>query len=119
MRLIVYLLIFSIVCGSTLTVFANESKENIYLIQMLNQLNDLKPLIHSAKSEQDIHARIKFHYTTYRDADDKIHNGLLEDINAIQQGIEAKLNKSLREPRYFEPIKGDYMDYMRVMKNAR
>lgn len=118
-RLIIYLLILSVIGGATSNVFATESKENMYLIQMLNQLNALKPLLYSAKKEQDSHARVKFHYTDYRDADGHVHNGLLEDIHAIQQGIQAKLNKPLSTPRYFESIKGDYIGLHRVNKNVR
>jgi RAQPRD family integrative conjugative element protein len=96
-------------------VMASESHEKMYLIQMMNQLDALKPLVVSASKEQDRNARIKFHYTTYRDSNGKIHNGLLEDINELRKGIQEKLTQPISEPRYFQSIKGDYLD----MKNVK
>lgn len=87
---------------------AGESQEDIYLKQILNQLEAIKPLIMSSSKEQANNTRIQFHYYAYRNLTGK-HNGLFEDINEIERGIKAKLNEASIEPRHFEPIKGDYV----------
>ena len=62
---------------------------------MINQLDALKPLIIAANKEQEPNARIKFHYTFYRDFNGITHNGLLEDIHEIKKGIQEKLNQKI------------------------
>lgn len=96
---------------------ANDAKEKIYLIQIINQLEATKQLIIAANNEQIKYTRIKFHYTFYDDANGVRHNGLLEDIQAVQQGIQEKLNQTSIEPRHFEAIKGDYLDHENVQYN--
>ena len=86
---------------------ASETLEKSYLIQMINQLEAMKPLVLAAKHEQLTNLRLQFHYTSYYDSHGK-HNGLFEDINAIEQGIKDKLSQTSIEPHRFAPIKGDY-----------
>ncbi len=97
------------VCLISSQIFATESQEKMYLIQMINQLEALKPLIIAAEKEQPRNLRLQFHYMAYHDASKKLHNGLLEDINEIEKGIQAKLNIPLSEPHRFAAIKGDYI----------
>jgi RAQPRD family integrative conjugative element protein len=92
----------------SMKVMADETHERMYLTQIVNQLSAIKPLIVSANHEQVPDTRIKFHYSAYRDANNTLHNGLLEDINEIQKGIEEKLNQKMSEPRHFVKIRGDY-----------
>src|SRR5262245_28075917 len=90
------------------TSLASTEQENRYLIQVLNQLDAMKPLILAAKKEQSEHQRMQFHYTAWRDSHGQLHNGLLEDIQAIKAGIAEKLHAPAIEPRPVEPIQGDY-----------
>jgi RAQPRD family integrative conjugative element protein len=89
--------------------FANEVQEKIYLTQILNQLDAIQPAIVAAAKAQPQNTRIQFHYTRYRDNKGKLHNGLLEDIQAIKSGIIQKLNSANIEPHVIAPIKGDYL----------
>ncbi len=98
----------------SLQAMANETREKIYLTQIINQLEAIKPLVVSANQEQERGARIKFRYTSYRDANGVSHNGLLEDINAIEKGIQKKLNHAISEPRHFQAINGDYLNLKEV-----
>ncbi len=112
-------LIVAILTGiCSLQAVASDAKEKIYLTQMINQLNALKPLIIAANKEQENDLRVKFHYVSYRDSNGNIHNGLLEDINEIQNGIQAKLNRTINEPHHFQSIKGDYLDFKNIKSNA-
>lgn len=95
----------------SLNLFASSTTERIYLMKILNQLNAIKPLVLSAAKEQPQENRVKFHYTSYYDAKGRQHNGLLEDINAIEQGINEKLNSVLSTQHVFQPIVGDYVDH--------
>jgi RAQPRD family integrative conjugative element protein len=97
---------------------ASESHERMYLKQMINQLEALKPLVVSASHEQPNNVRVKFHYTSYRDTNGIFHNGLLEDINEIQNGIKEKLNQKIDDPNHFQAIKGDYLDMKKIKSQS-
>lgn len=107
--------IHRIICGLSLFAFpgmsfATTAQENMYLTQILNQLDAVQPLILKAQHAAPPNQRITFHYTQYRDASGKKHHGLLEDVHAIQDGIRAKLNATSIEPRNIKPLQGDYLD---------
>jgi RAQPRD family integrative conjugative element protein len=102
-----------------LMAMADETRERIYLAHILHQLEALKPLVLSANREQEKNARIQFRYVSYRDANGMPHHGLLEDINAIQKGIEAKLDDKNLEPRHFPTIKGDYLEAGPIVHSSR
>lgn len=104
--MVVILMLFS------LSIFASETNERIYLTQILNQLAATKPLIVAAAKEQPKSNRIQFHYIAYRDANGKSQNGLLEDINEIEKGIREKLHHTSTEPRIVTAIKGDYINHV-------
>lgn len=87
---------------------ASENLEKSYLLQILNQLEATKPLILAASKEQLPHLRVQFHYKAYQDYRGVMHNGLFEDINEIEKGIQDKLSQISSEPHQFESIKGDY-----------
>ena len=91
------------------SIYASDEQERIYLTQVLNQLNAIKPLLVSAAREQPTSNRVTFHYTKFRHSDGKISNGIIEDINEIENGIREKLHYSSRSPHTFKPIKGDYV----------
>ncbi|MCD6040307.1 MAG: hypothetical protein K0S27_1707 [Gammaproteobacteria bacterium] len=111
------ILITTILMLLSLPAIANEAREKIYLIQIINQLEAIKSLAISANQEQEKEARIKFHYTSYHDSNGLFHNGLLEDINEIERGIQKKLNPMINEPRHFQEIKGDYLDLKNIKSN--
>lgn len=110
MRIKIALWVAIFISGISTTVLANEEQERIYLTQMLNQLQAIKPLVVAAAKEQPKENRIQFHYTRYRDVNGKIHNGLIEDINEIENGIKEKISQP-SAPHTFNPIRGDYVDH--------
>lgn len=95
---------------TSLNTFASTEQEKIYLVQILNQLDAIQPLILTAQKEQPKNTRVQFHYTKYRDSQGQLRNGLLEDVQAIRNGIEQNLKDIPIEPRTVTPIKGDYLD---------
>jgi len=105
-----WIVVFSIGLMLSNTSFASTEQENRYLIQVLNQLDAMKPLILAAKKEESEHQRMQFHYTAWRDSHGQLHNGLLEDIQAIKAGIAEKLHAPTIEPRVMDPIQGDYFN---------
>lgn len=88
---------------------ASERQERIYLTQIINQLNAIKPLIIAASLQQPKTNRVQFHYSNYLDSHHKKHNGLTEDINQIEMSIQNKLNNIHIEPSVLPSIKGDYI----------
>ncbi len=95
------------ITGSSL---ASQEQERIYLVQLMNQLDAMTPMVLAAEREQPKNLRVQFHYSTWRDNKGQLHNGLLEDINDIKAGIRQKLNDTTIEPRAINPVLGDYLD---------
>ena len=100
------------------SVYASDDQERIYLTQVLNQLHAIKPLIVAAAREQPTCNRVKFHYTRFRRPDGKVSNGIIDDINEIENGIKEKLYQSSISPHTFKPIKGDYVESSNGEKKA-
>lgn len=100
-----------IICslGFSINLYAKELNESIYLKQILNQLEAIKPLVLAASKEQPKNMRVQFHYIHYQDMSGNHHNGLLEDIEEIEKGVQARLSQPTTEPHRFAPIKGDYL----------
>jgi hypothetical protein len=101
------LLLLFFMLTSSVVVLASERQEHIYLTQIVNQLDAIKPLIQAASRVQPKTHRRLFHYTAWQDAKNKWHPGLLDDLNQIESRIEKKLNHV--EPALFLPIQGDYL----------
>lgn len=101
--------LFALCCitGSSL---ASPEQEHIYLVHLMNQLDAMTPTILAAEREQPQNLRLQFHYTAWRDGKGQRHNGLLEDVKAIEEGIREKLREITIEPRTINPILGDYLD---------
>ncbi len=110
MRFVKICFSFLLINALPIAIYATSQQEKIYLTQILNQLNAIQPLIVAAAKTQEKNTRIQFHYTQYPDAEKQIHNGLLEDIQAIKKGIEEQLNQIAIEPRHIQPIQGDYLN---------
>lgn len=107
--LLITILSMSIAQAQTLANVSAE-QEHIYLVQLMNQLNALVPVIRSTQKAQPKNQRVSFHYSAWLDGKGQKHNGLLEDIQAIKKGVAEKLNTVAIEPRFVAPIQGDYLD---------
>ncbi len=91
---------------------ASPEQERVYLLQLIHQIDAMKPTLLAAQQEQSKTARIQFHYMSYHDAQGQQHNGVWEDLQAIRAGIEEKIKNNPIEPRTPEVINGDYRDKM-------
>ena len=89
---------------------ASPEQERVYLLQLIHQIDAMKPTLLAAQQEQSKTARVQFHYRSYHDAQGQQHNGIWEDLQAIRAGIEEKIKNNVSEPRIPEVISGDYMD---------
>ncbi|MCD6047009.1 MAG: hypothetical protein K0S08_656 [Gammaproteobacteria bacterium] len=94
-----------------------RNDEKAYLIQIINQLDALQPLILAAQQAQLTDKRVTFHYTHYQDNQGQTHNGLLEDTQSIKAGVIQYLNQPTVEPRVVQPLQGDYLDLKSVPNN--
>ena len=88
---------------------ANDAQMKETLVRIINQLQNIKPLISKAQREQSSNPRIKVHFDRFKGADGKWHNGLRQDIDSIQQALIRIVNQESVEPRNFKPIGDDFV----------
>jgi RAQPRD family integrative conjugative element protein len=110
MKKSVSILVIFIATTFTQQTFANDIQEKTYLEEIVNSLNAIQPLIIAAEKEQPHNTRVKFHYTKFKDGEGIWHNGLMDDMHAIKNGIIEKLNQVTLEPRVISSIEGDYLN---------
>ena len=79
------------------TALADSDAERETLARLIHELETLEPLIRAAESQANPDARIRFQYDWVR-----------QDLNLIQQGIQAQIDAPRSEPRTFPPLRGDY-----------
>lgn len=89
--------------------FAGNSEMNQTLVQMVNQLNALLPLITEAQKQQDKNTPTQFHFQTWTDSKGIQHAGLRQDILAIRQGLLDQINQAPLAPRTVQPIHNDFV----------
>jgi len=89
--------------------FATESQMKDTLVKIINQLQAAKLLINQAQNEQPTNPRIEIHFDSWVDANKQKHNGLRQDIEAIQQALMQAVNQQTIEPRTYAPITDDYI----------
>lgn len=94
--------------------YANTDQMKITLVKIINQLQAIKPLINQAKTQQDVHPREKINFDVWQDNAGKTHNGLRQDIEAIQHSLIMSINQKNTEPRIYKPIKGDFTRHSNV-----
>lgn len=79
------------------------------IVKIINQLQNIKPLIEKAAKEQPKNPRVKIHFKRFKDGNGESHNGLKEDINSIQSALIEFLNKQSVEPRHYSAIDNDFI----------
>lgn len=97
--------------------WANQELFNEQLVRIINQLNATLPLIKEAARFQTGHEPIKLHLTSFKDVDNRLHNGVSEDIELIKKGLIAYLNKPAIAPKKVTPIEGDFIDSPKKRKS--
>jgi RAQPRD family integrative conjugative element protein len=90
--------------------YADNAQMNEALVGIIRQLQAIKPLINRAKNAQTKNPRIKVHFDSWIDGDGKKHNGLRQDIEAIQTALVNIVNGEKIEPRVYKTIQGDFID---------
>ncbi|MFN7098252.1 MAG: RAQPRD family integrative conjugative element protein [Gammaproteobacteria bacterium] len=90
-------------------VFADNEQMNTTLVQLINQIDAMMPLIDQAENEQDKQASEQFHFDTFTSADGKAHNGLRQDLLEVKRALIAQINQPALSPRTVAPLQGDYV----------
>lgn len=102
-----------IVCIGSILLFtscyADDAQMKETLTQMIEQLQALKPLITKAEQAQPNNPRITIHFDSWIDYQGHQHNGLRQDINVIQAGLIAAVNRQNIEPRHYAAINNDFV----------
>ena len=76
---------------------ADADGERESLARITHELEAIQPLITEAAAQANPDARIRFRYDWLR-----------QDLNKIQQGLQAHIDAPRSEPRTFPPLRGDY-----------
>ncbi len=109
MKVIQNLCLASVLLAAFGSSFADEAQMKLTMVKIVNQLEAVKPLISQAKAEQEANPRIKIHFDSWVDAEGHKHNGLREDIEAIQNSLIQAIDQRSTDPRVYKPIKGDFV----------
>lgn len=80
------------------------------LVQIINQLNAITPIINKAKIYQNKSDKVQVHFNSFVGMDGVRHAGLEEDLNMIKKGLVDYINKPSIEPKKVEHIDGDFID---------
>lgn len=91
------------------TSFANDEQMRETIVQIINQIQAIKPLINKAEHEQSSNPRIKIHFDKFSDEKGQIHNGLRQDLNDVQNALIQSINRETVEPRRFKPLEDDFV----------
>jgi RAQPRD family integrative conjugative element protein len=90
-------------------VFAEDTLMKEALVKIIHQLEVIKPLLNEAERAQSLHPEIKIHFNAWRDANGMMHAGLRQDIQRIQTALIHIVNQERVDPRYYSPIKNDFI----------
>lgn len=104
------LAVLLLTAGVSHSVFAVNELLDEQLVRIINQLNAIKPIIKEAERYQSDKEPVKLHLKAFKGADDKMHNGVSEDIDLIKKGLIAYLNKPAVAPKKVLPIEGDFIE---------
>lgn len=89
--------------------FADQSQMDQTLVQVVQQLQQLKPLIAEAAAEEPADMRASVHFSSFTGPDGQTQSGVMDDLTALQSGIEQIINQQQIDPRIYTPISGDYV----------
>lgn len=89
--------------------YADQSQMNQTLVQVVEQLQQLKPLIAQAAAEEPVDMQSSVHFTSFTGPYGQTKTGVIDDLNALQSGIEQIINQQQIDPRIYTPISGDYL----------
>lgn len=101
------LLLMGLLCVS-LVARADEIEMKEDLVQIVELMESIKPLLEKAERDQPKDARIKIQFESYTDSEGKTHSGLITDLEAIQQSLKEIVNQQGLEERDITPVKGDF-----------
>ena len=89
--------------------FADQSSMNATLAQIVQQLQQLTPLMQQAINQDPDNLKSSIHLTAFTDSNGNTQNGALADLQALQSGLIAIINQNQIDPKTYAPITGDYI----------
>ncbi len=69
------------------TAHADQTQMNQSLVQAIQALQQIKPLIAQAAQEEPDDMKSSVHLTAFTGPDGQVQNGVMEDLEALQSGI--------------------------------
>jgi len=94
----------------SLSISANESEMNKVLVQIINQINAIMPLIDEAKRVQPQNMRVKFNLEKFKNGRGEELNGVREDLLAIKKGVIEYINKPDLSPKTIKSLEFDFIE---------
>lgn len=91
------------------SIHADQAQMQAQLVQVIEQLQQIKPLIAAAYAEEPVNLRDQVHLKAFIGSDGQMHNGVSEDLDQLQAGIEQIINQPQIDPKTYAPISGDYV----------
>jgi RAQPRD family integrative conjugative element protein len=96
--------------GFSQTALASSDLLNEQIVRIINQLNAIKQIIKETERYQSQNEPVKLHLKAFKGADNKMHNGVYEDVELIKKGLIAYINKPAIAPKKVLPIEGDFIE---------
>jgi len=94
---------------TSLTTHASDEALNQTLVRVINQLNEIMPLLDEAKAELEPNARITLHIDAFEGADGNLHEGLRDDLLSIRNALIDYINKPVIAPKTIQPLALDFI----------
>ncbi len=88
-------------CLLPMNVYADSAPERASLSRLNEEISLLNIVIKEAQAQSESNPYHRFNYTKLR-----------SDLEKVRQGIDAHLNEEDRHPKEFEPIGGEYAEYV-------
>ena len=107
MKKILALVSIGLLCISPLCLATEEEMKNT-LVQIIQQLEAIKPLINQAEKEQPSDTRVKVQFNAYTDSEGRQHPGLNQDIDSMQQSLIAIVNQQGLDELSIESLNNDF-----------
>lgn len=97
-------------CCISLFTHANDEVLNETLVRIINQINEIMPLLDEAEDEVAPNARIRLHISSFEGSDGLQHPGLRDDLRSMRHALISYINKPLIEPKTIKPLAFDFVE---------
>lgn len=92
------------------------AKSNLTRVMLVNEISQINAAIYAAREADKAQkkqiengvVRDVFHFSAWRDSQGVLHQGLIDDLQSIKQGIQAYLKPEVMPIIHIQALNGDY-----------